>query len=307
MANIILPIPFAESLYGTASATAYQQILAVKGTNENYTNYFPTNLIQDYCQILEPVKYISLPDDEIEKGSYFKSCLSMAKNSASRISTEIDFKNDQLCLIGGDHSISIGTGAGLSKLTNLSKIGLIWIDAHGDFNTPKTSMSKSITGYPCAINTGLGLPEFTELFEGNFIRKVVQIGLRDVDELEHQNLVKQNIKTYSALDIEDLGISKIMTQTLEYLKDCDYLWLSVDIDSLDSVYFETGETDEPTFAGMTPRELMYITQKTEATGKLKIFEIVQLNNIDKSTNLVVLANRLIETSFGLGKYRYNNQ
>ena len=306
MSYKILPVPFAESLYGTKSKNIYQQILSVKGSNDNYSHYFPTNLIDQNCKILEPLQYQSLPDDELKKGSYFKSCLSMATSLQQKIVSEIDFENDKLCLIGGDHSISIGTGAGLSKLTNLSKIGLIWIDAHGDFNTPETSVSKSITGYPCAINNGLGLSEFTDLYQGNFIQKTVQIGLRDVDELEHQNLLQKNIKTYSALDIEDLGISAIMHQTLEYLQDCDYLWLSVDIDSLDSIYFEPGETDEPTFAGMTPRELMFITQKTEQTGKLKIFEIVQLNNLEKRTNLVVLANRLIETSFGLGKYRYNN-
>lgn len=301
----ILPVPFAQSLYGTNSATIYEQILKVKGANENYTQYFPTDLIGQNCLILDPVQYQSMADDEPEKGSFFKSCLSMASTLAARIHTDFDIKNDQLCLIGGDHSISIGTGAGLSKQIDLSKVGLIWVDAHGDFNTPQTSMSKSVTGYPCALNTGLGLPEFTDLFAGNFIKKVVQIGLRDVDELEHQNLVQKNIKTYSALDVEDLGINQIMQQTLDYLTDCEYLWLSMDIDSLDSIYFEKGETDEPTFAGMTPRELMYITNKTQSTNKLKVFEIVQLNNINKTTNLVVLANRLIETSFGLGKYRYN--
>jgi|GEM_PF-6944787 len=306
MTNKILPVPFAESLYGTTSANTYRRILSVKGTNDNYSEYFPTNLIKENCQILDPVHYQSLADDEIEKGSFFKSALSMATNLSDRIAAEINFKDDRLCLIGGDHSISIGTGIGLSKLTDLSKVGLIWIDAHGDFNTPETSMSKSITGYPCAVNSGLGLTQFTDQFNGNFIQKVVQIGLRDVDELEHINLLNKGVKTYSVVDLEDLGIAKVMAETLDYLADCDYIWLSIDIDSLDASYFQIGETDEPTFAGMTPRELLYIATKAESTNKLKVFEIVQLNDVGHRTDLVVLASRLIETSFGLGKYRYNH-
>ena len=300
----ILPIPFAESLYGTTCANTYKRILGVQAANPNMEEHFKSNLLLRNCQILEPVVFEKFPDDQIEKGSFFRTNLSMAQNVQARIVKNFDIKTDVLCCIGGDHSVAIGTGAGLSKITDMSKVGLIWVDAHGDSNTPNTSSSKSITGYPCAVNNGMGLEEFTSLFGGNFITKTVQIGIRDIDLLETQNM--QNYKTFSSLDVEEFGIAKIMQKTLEYLDDCDYLWLSMDIDSLDSVYFGKGETDEPVMAGLTPRELLLITKKVQETGKLKIFELVQLNDVGENTNLVVLASRLVEMGLGLGKYRYND-
>lgn len=306
MANKILPVPFAESLYGTTSANIYKQILNIQGANPNCSSHVASNLIRENCTILSPLEYQSFPDNRPEKGSFFESNLSMAKNLSARIVKDFDINSDRICLIGGDHSISIGTGAGLSKITDMSRIGLIWVDAHGDFNTDQTSLSKSITGYPCAINTGLGLEDFTNLFNNNFVQKVVQIGIRDIDVLEKQNLVEKKVKTYSTIQIEDLGMSQVMWQALDYLSDCDYIWLSMDVDSLDSVYFLAGETDEPTFGGLTPRELIYITSKVQKTNKLKVFEFTQLNDVGANTNLLVLASRLIEASFGLGGYRYNH-
>jgi len=304
MPNKILPVPFAQSVYGNSSSNVYQRILYINGANPNHSKYFPSNLITNNCEILSPVSYEIQSENEADKKSFLGSNLSMARNLAQRIETEFNFREDTLCLIGGDHSIAIGTGAGLSKLTNLSKIGLIWIDAHGDFNTPETSLSKSITGYPCAINTGLGLSEFTDLYDGNFVQKVVQIGLRDVDELESENLKKQNVKTFSCIEVEEFGLANILKETLNYLSDCDYLWLSIDFDSLDPVYFTDGETDVPALAGLTPRELIFITSKIQETKKLKVFEIVQLNDVGKNTDLTILASRLIELGFGLAKHRY---
>jgi arginase len=301
----ILPIPFAQSLFGTSCDKTYKRILNVNGANDNSNNYFPSELISDNCTILDPVQFTLYPDDQSDKASFLKSNLSMATNSKIRIEKDFDIIADQICVIGGDHSIAIGTGAGLSTKVDMSKVGLIWVDAHGDFNTSESSKSKSVTGYPCAINSGIGLKEFTELYNGNFIHKIVQIGIRDVEQSEQINLQKQNVKSYSTLEVEKLGIKTVIQETLLYLESCDYIWLSIDFDSLDAVYFQESETDEPVFGGLTPRELLLITSQVQESSKLKIFELVQLNDVGKQTSLVVLASRLIELSFGLGKFRYN--
>jgi arginase len=305
MSYKILPIPFAQSLFGTSCSETYKRILNVNGANDNSKDYFPSELISNNCDILDPIEFTLYPDDEPGKASFLKSNLSMAINSKARIKDELDIDQDQLCIIGGDHSIAIGTGAGLSTKIDMSKVGLIWIDAHGDFNTAESSKSKSVTGYPCAINSGIGIEEFTNLYDNNFIQKIVQIGIRDVEEMEQSNLQNQNIKTYSTIEVENLGMTKIIQEALQYLEPCDYIWLSIDFDSLDAVYFEKLETDEPVFGGLTPRELLLITSQVQESSKLKIFELVQLNDVGKQTNLVVLASRLIELSFGLGKFRYN--
>jgi arginase family enzyme len=92
---------------------------------------------------------------------------------------------------------------------------------------------------------------------------------------------------------------------LASIVDFEYVWLSIDIDSLDSVYFDKDETDVPVTGGLTPRELLYITSKLQSTGKLKVAEITQVNDVDKNTQIIVLASRIAELALGLGAYRYN--
>ena len=305
MSNLILPVPFAESVYGQHCKPNHSRIIDVAGANDNQAAAMPVNLLRANCTVLAPLEYNSYPDKLEDPISYLDSNIDMAQKLQTRIANQFDWNNDKLCIIGGDHSVSAGTGAGLSKLTDMTKIGLIWVDGHSDFNTHLTTPSRSMTGCPCAINYGLGMSQFTDLYNGNFIQKIVQIGLREVDYRESQNLQNAKIKTYSVLDIEELGMARVMSETLDFLSDLDYIWLSIDIDSLDSSYFEKTETDDPLMGGLTPRELLYITNKVQGTNKLKVFELMQLNELNKTTQLTVLASRLIEMSFGLGKFRYN--
>ncbi len=305
MSNLILPVPFAQSLYGQICVPNHTRILGIQGANENQATHMPVNLLLDNCKVLESLEYTSYPDKSSDPISFLASNINMATKLQARIIEGFNWQDDQLCIIGGDHSISAGTGAGISKLTDMSKVGLIWVDGHADFNTHLTTPSRCMTGCPAAINYGLGMREFTDLYSGNFITHIVQIGLREVDRLESNNLQQANIKTYSVLEIEEKGMARIMQETLKYLSTMDYIWLSVDIDSLDASYFQAAETDDPLMAGLTSRELLYITSTVQKTTKLKVFELNQLNDIGKTTNLTVLASRLIEMSFGLAKWRYN--
>jgi arginase len=299
----ILPNPFNLSPYGQDSGQAYKSIINLNGANPNAENHFPSNQILDNCVVLDQVKFSSIPKGLYDVSLHPPYAIEMQQNSIKPIS--ILDEESQLLVIGGDHTISIGTGAGLAQIMDLSEVGLIWVDAHGDFNTPSTSASKSLTGYPCAINMGLGEDIYLNAYNGNFIKRCVQIGIRDIDLLESQNLQSKNVQTFSNLDIEEFGLKSVLEMALDYLCDCKYLWLSLDIDSLDSIYCDNGRTDVPVMGGLTPRELMYITSVVEATDRLKITEIVQINSVPNNTNLVYLANRLIELVFGLGRFRTN--
>lgn len=302
----ILPNPFNLSTYGQDNGQAYNRIININGANENASHYFPSNQLTQNCTILPPITWTTSSQSMSNPSNHIIVAQSMQNNVIENLNnTNFDIKKDELVVIGGDHTISIGTGAFLSGIVDMSEVGLIWIDAHGDFNTPETSESKSLTGYPCAINNGLGLKEFLKPFNNNFIQKIVQIGIRDIDILETNNLKHQNIKTFSNLDIEDLGMANILTQTLKELESCKYIWLSMDIDSLDPIYCDEGRTDVPVTGGLTPREFQYIARKIHQSGKLRISEIVQINNSDNNSNLVYLANRTIEILLGLGKFRIN--
>jgi arginase len=306
----ILPNPFNLGPYGNDDGQAYKKIIHLNGANPNADNFFPSNQLLDNCVVLESIKIPKLNHFEYEGSNIESKELEIASQMIQEVKKSLskEIENgefEQLFVIGGDHTVAMGTGAYLSEIIDMSKVGLVWIDAHGDFNTPQTSSSKSLTGYPCAVNLGLGSDVLLQHFKSNFIQKCVQIGVRDIDELESKNLKQKEVKTYSNLDVEDLGMKTIMDQTLDYLKDCEYLWLSLDIDALDSTYI-WGKTDVPVVGGLTPREMLYITSRCYQNKNLKVTELVQINNVEDNFTTLALANRLIELSFGLGGFR-NNQ
>jgi arginase len=302
----ILPNPFNCSTYGMDSGLAYLDIINLNGANANASEHFPSNQLTANALSLDPINIDLTNFAQNKTSNHLEAAYHMQQSVIGNLSTSIqNFEDCQLLVIGGDHSISIGTGAYLSTQVDMSKVGLIWIDAHGDFNTPETSSSKSITGYPCAVNNGLGDDTLLSSYKGNFITKTVQIGIRDIDELEAYNLQSRSVLTFSNIDVEKYGILSILQQSLEHLNDCEFIWLSIDIDSLDPIYCDQGRTDVPVVGGLTPRELMMITDTVFESGKLKITEIVQINNTPNNSNLIYLANRLAELAFGLGGFRIN--
>jgi arginase len=301
--KMILPVPFAVSEYGSTASQSYKRILGVSAANETMSDKFPSNLFSRDAIILDPVNFEILPDEYIDSGVGVTTLANLQENFAQRI-VEVWDDCETLLTLGGDHSISCGTGLGISRKIDMSKVALIYVDAHGDCNTPETSLSKCITGYPVAVNFGLGTEVLTEPFQSNFLTKVCYIGFRDIDELEVGNLNQINAEVYSILDVMELGIAKVVEKVLESVKDYEYIWLSIDIDSLDAVYFMNKETDVPVPGGLTPRELLYITNKVQETGRLKVAEITQVNDVQQNTEIVVLASRIGELALGLGKFRY---
>jgi arginase len=303
--RIIIPCPYALSPYAYTADNGrdltYKKILGVSAANDNMQEQFPSNLLVEYCDIAPEIQFQVLPDKDPE-GLYLDSAQLMQHSLAEQV--KISLTNSQKILVlGGDHTISIGTGLGISQKIDMSRVGLLYIDAHADCNIPATSASKSITGYPVAINCGVGPSKLTEEFNTT-LENVAYIGLRDVDRGELANIQHINPIVYSNIDIERLGIAQILETILEKWKNLDYIWLSIDIDSLDPIYFEAHETDVPVTGGLTPRELLYITSTVESTNKLLVTELVQLNNTSNNTPLTVLASRISELSLGLGKFRY---
>ena len=152
----------------------------------------------------------------------------------SILALEVDnaIKNDYMpIVIGGDHSLAIGSIAGVSKNY---KIGVIWIDTHPDSNTNKTTTTFHIHGYPLGASMGFGQDELTNLyFDGVKVKceNVVMFGIDDIDEPEKDLIDKYNIKHFTYDDIVKYGIDYCIEDTINYLKDkVDYIHLSFDID-----------------------------------------------------------------------------
>ncbi|WQF89266.1 Putative ureohydrolase [Colletotrichum destructivum] len=186
--------------------------------------------------------------------------------------------------LGGDHSIAIGTIAGSAKATRERlgrEIAVIWVDAHADINTPETSDSGNIHGMPVAFVTGLAKEQRPEYFgwlqdeHMLSLKKLVYIGLRDVDPGEKRILRENGIKAFSMFDIDRYGIGRVMEMALAHIGSDTPIHLSFDVDALDPMWAPS--TGTPVRGGLTLREGDYICECVHETGSLVALDLVEVN------------------------------
>lgn len=204
-------------------------------------------------------------------------------------------------ILGGDHSMAIGTLAAMLK--QYPSLGVIWFDAHADINTPETSPSGNIHGMPLSAAMGLGDARLTAVGADAprlSPRNLVYIGLRDVDPGEAAFLETQGIRSYSTEDVRRMGMSKVMEEALHYLSHCDGIHLSFDYDGLDPQQFAAVGT--PVAEGMTLDEGRILLDELRKSGRLTSADFVEYNPvIAPAANLATTALELIGNLFGAEK------
>lgn len=183
-------------------------------------------------------------------------------------------------VLGGDHSIAIGTLAGLAD--RYENLGVIWYDAHADLNTAETSPTGNIHGMPLAVSIGLGHEELVNIRD--FAPKikpenVVIIGARSVDPGERELIKEKGIKVFSMHEIDKLGMSEVMTQAIQYFVDrkVDGVHLSLDLDGLDPLY--TPGVGTPVAGGISYRESHLAMEMLYASNIITSAEFVEVNPI----------------------------
>tara|TARA_Y100000766_G_scaffold267297_1_gene262383 strand:- start:7243 stop:8205 length:963 start_codon:yes stop_codon:yes gene_type:complete len=205
-------------------------------------------------------------------------------------------KNNFPVLISGDHSISIGTIAGIKSAFKNQTIGVVWIDAHADIHSPYTTPSGNMHGMPVAASLGIDniLPkgnhphtEAIKLWDsikslGDICPKlnpenIVYIGVRDTEWQENELIDKLGIKNYTVDFIRDNGAILTAKMALENLADCDLIYVSFDVDVLDTSISEG--TGTPVANGLFLTELKSLIFEFSKSEKLCCFEIVEINPI----------------------------
>lgn len=184
-------------------------------------------------------------------------------------------------MLGGDHSLGIGSVQGHSR--QCPNLGLIWVDAHTDVNTPSTSPSGNLHGQSVAFmlrelhDKVPELPGFSWMKPFLSANDLVYIGLRDVDPGEHYILKTLGILYFSMRDIDKLGIQRVMEETLDHLltRSERSLHLSFDIDAFDPSLAPA--TGTPVLGGLTYREGIFITEEIHNTGLLSVMDLVEVN------------------------------
>ncbi len=201
-------------------------------------------------------------------------------------------------VLGGDHSIAVGSVSAISKHYN--NLGVIWYDAHGDLNIPEESPSGNIHGMPLRILTGEGHKELLEL-NSNVIKpeNIVLIGMRGLDKGERQFIKDHNIKTFTMSDIDKLGIKEVIENTIEYLKsrNVDGVHLSLDVDALDPL--ETPGTGTRVLGGLSYRESHFALELLHQSHLISSMDLVEVNPlIDSNNHTAEQAVSLVGTFFG---------
>jgi arginase len=205
-------------------------------------------------------------------------------------------------VVGGDHSIAIGTTAGIASyaVAHHKRPGIIWIDAHGDMNTESTTPSGNIHGMPLAASLGLGAIELTSV--GGDFRKVdpkdvVLIAIRDLDDGERENIRKLGVNIFTMEQIDKYGMAVVMDKALRKLSKVDFLHVSLDLDAVDpSVAPGVGT---PVKGGLDYREAHLIMETLFEHGKVNSLEVVEVNPIlDSRNQSAEFASELILSFFG---------
>ncbi|MEY9980237.1 arginase [Lysinibacillus sp. RC79] len=225
--------------------------------------------------------------------------IDVSTSLANSVNEAIEQKEFPLVL-GGDHSIAIGTLAGLGE--HYKNLGVIWFDAHADLNTPETTPSGNIHGMPLAVSIGLGHERLVKI--SNDVPKlkpenVIIIGARSVDPGERELISQQGIKVYTMHEVDRLGMTRVIEDALAYLKErnVDGLHLSLDLDGLDPLY--TPGVGTPVPGGITYRESHLAMEMLQESGMLTSAEFVEVNPIlDEKNRTADVAVALMGSLFG---------
>lgn len=240
-----------------------------KPTTDNSSN------LKNLAQVVEAnQKLAEMVDKEIEKGHF-------------------------PLIFGGDHSIAIGSLAGISK--HYENLGVIWYDAHGDLNSGETSPSGNIHGMPLAVSLGIGHEKLTNIL--GFAPKIqpeniVIIGARSLDPGERELIRDKGIKVYTMHELDRMGMPKVMEETVSYLKErTDGVHLSLDLDGLDPS--EAPGVGTPVIGGITYRESHLAMEMLEESKLLTSAEFVEVNPIlDEKNKTATVAVGLMGSLFG---------
>jgi arginase len=248
---------------------------------------------------------VAIPEQKKEGAAhakYLKEITATCTKSAELVMKTLEAGKVPLVL-GGDHSVAAGTVAGVAEFYRKQnqKIGLIWIDAHSDMNTPDTSPSGNVHGMPLAAIMGLGPNELGNIF--NFSPKIhaencVLVGIRDVDAHEKENIRKAGVEVFTMRDIDERGMRSVMEEALRMAgRGTAGYHVSLDMDWIDPE--DAPGVGTPVWGGATYREAHLAMEIISDHGRMLSMEIVEVNPvIDEHNQTADLAVELALSAFG---------
>lgn len=237
-----------------------------------------------------------------EKYKYLEEIVRVCKKTAQSVEAEIK-RGNRVITIGGDHSMAIGSISGASFAVG-GDIGLIYIDAHGDFNTDQTTLSGNIHGMSFSAVCGVGLSALTNLHSFNpklSIENTLHIGATDLDDEEEKLMKEKKVPMFDMQDVLARGLGDLYGMILALSQKTKNIWVSLDLDAIDSLY--APGVGIPSKGGFTYREIVsiakYIGKKCNVIG----IDIVEYNPVHDRDHIT--ADLAIELSAKLLGAKYN--
>ncbi len=295
-----------EITAGTRGASLGPEAImtAARKINSNYFGQYPIDYVDEFNYLL---------DNEIKypQAKRVVGLVQVFKSVSTKVKAIID--NGQFPLVlAADHGSAGGTIAGIKAAYPTKRLGVVWIDAHGDLHTPYTTLSGNMHGMP--LSTALGIdnreeqvneltPEVVDMWEqlkntGTPEPKIkaedlVFIGVRDTEPQEDALIERLNITNHKVEEVRRQGAKAIIKATLEQLKNCDIIYISFDVDSMDPELTSHG-TGTPVKNGLSPKEAEEFLNAFAREEKTVCIEYVEVNPcLDEKTN------KMAEVTFDL--------
>lgn len=308
--NIEILINKSEITAGTRGASlGPEAMMVVARTNgSEFFSKFPITRIEDRNEVLDTaVKY--------QNAKRIEALVEVFENVSSTVSATLNAGKFPLVL-AADHGSAGGTIAGIKAAQPEKRLGVIWIDAHADIHTPYTTPSGNMHGMPLA--TALGVDnlecqsnEISETAKVNWEKlknigvagpkvsanDIVYIAVRDTEEQEKSLMEQMHIKNFRVSDVRSEGMEQVLYQALMLLQDCDSIYVSFDVDSMDPSHTSHG-TGTPVGNGLMPEEAKYFLTELAKNEKLVCMEFVEINPCldEKKNYMAEVAFELLEAA-----------
>ena len=248
-----------------------------------------------------------------KKNNSFGKRIGSVFNQCKRLSNHVKVNLQEgrfPIVLSGDHSSALGTISGVKAANPTKKVGVVWIDAHGDLHSPYTSPSGNIHGMPLAA----AIADDNLDFQENEVTRetaefwdrmknigvpgqkvapedIVFFGVRDTEEPEEKLIEKHGIKNYMVNEVRYRGLDVCVNEALEKLANCDVIYISFDVDSMDCDMISYG-TGTPVQKGFDQYEIIHIIKGLLASNKVACLEFVEVNPL-----LDLKGNKMAETAF----------
>ena len=249
--------------------------------------------------------HVRLPEEQHygdRRAKYLKEIAETSRQVAKRVYETLGAGYFPLSL-GGDHSVAVGTQAGVSRFyrERQQQLGCLWIDAHADMNTPKTSPSGNVHGMPLAATLGRGPGSLSRIF--GFAPKIppqkcVLIGARSLDARERRFVKESGITVFTMRDVDELGMRTVMEKSVALAGNATTVFVvSFDVDVVDPD--EAPGVGTPVPGGITYREAHLAMEIVADSGKMVAFELVEINPIlDVMNKTAILGVGLVGSALG---------